>query len=236
MTASKEHVTHDVLLPAGGDAYYLAPIVFGRRILPESEQRALHEGLIDAAKKMYDEAVLEVPDERHAADLGSVPTFPDGVWRERYGPAVGIWHRVPTNNVLDLVQIEPIIRLRKHIHDLHREVSRLAGEAVTESEFLESWIQFYKDGDRKVLHNHERYGHPFMENMWVGTYYIDDGAPDPSMKYAGVLSFRIRNENYLFRPEPGLLMLWPYDLLHEVHPFYGSRNRIVINFHIRGVD
>jgi hypothetical protein len=229
------HVTGDVLLHGSGDAYYLAPIVIGRRILPDAEQAALHEGLIAAAKETYSEAAVDVPDERHATDLGSVPTFPDGVWRERYGAAVGIWHRVPTNNILNLVEKEPVIRLRKYIAELHREVSTLAGEDVTESEFLESWIQFYKDGDRKVLHNHERYDFPFMENMWVGTYYIDDGAPDATMKYSGVLSFRIRNENYLFRPQPGLLLLWPYDLIHEVHPFYGSRHRIVINFHIRSI-
>ena len=27
-------------------------------------------------------------------------------------------------------------------------------------------------------------------------------------------------------------MLWPADILHEVHPFYGERPRIVINFNI----
>lgn len=52
------------------------------------------------------------------------------------------------------------------------------------------------------------------------------------MPYSGVLSFRVRNVNYFVRPAAGLLILWPADVLHEVHPFYGARERVVINFNI----
>ncbi len=69
-------------------------------------------------------------------------------------------------------------------------------------------------------------------HRWAGAYYVDDGAPDPSMPYSGVLSFRVRDQNYLFRPKPGLLLLWPSEILHEVHPFYGTRDRVAINFNI----
>jgi hypothetical protein len=231
----KSHVTEDVLTHVHGNVYHLAPIPIGWRVLSEEEQQDFHEDLVAVARERYTDDLLDVPDERHIEDLGSVPPFPQTAWRERYGAAVGVWHRVPTNNILHLADRRPVAVLRNAIKDLHREVATEAGEEFVDTEFLESWIQFYQNGDRKVLHNHERYDHPFIDNMWVGAYYIDDGAPENDKKYSGVLSFRIRNENYLFRPVPGLLMLWPYDLLHEVHPFYGSRHRIVVNFHVRGV-
>jgi len=96
----------------------------------------------------------------------------------------------------------------------------------------ESWVQFYKQADYKVLHNHERYGPPYPDNRWAGSYYIDDGDPDSTMPYSGVLSFRVRQVNYYVRPRPGLLLMWPADILHQVHPFYGSRERVAVNFNI----
>ena len=85
-----------------------------------------------------------------------------------------------------------------------------------------------------MLHNHERYGPPYPQHRWSGAYYIADGTPDETMPYSGMFSFRVRGTNYFVRPRPGLLMLWPADILHEVHPFYGAERRVVINFNING--
>ena len=52
------------------------------------------------------------------------------------------------------------------------------------------------------------------------------------MPYSGMFSFRVRQTSYYVRPKPGLLLMWPADVLHEVAPFYGKDERIVINFNI----
>jgi hypothetical protein len=169
--------------------------------------------------------------------MGTAPEMAESTWSEVQLTPVGIWHRVPTNNLLD-VPADAVKRLRAIIEDrylfaLSATGSTQPGEQVSPT-ITESWIQFYQDGDDKVLHNHERYGPPYPPHAWAGAYYVADGQPDPSMPYAGVLSFRVRNQNYFFRPRAGLLMMWPADILHEVHPFYGRGERIVINFNING--
>jgi len=192
----------------------------------------LNGALTEVARQAMPEPVLEVPDVRHARTLGSVPEFDDSSWAEAQTTAVGVWHRVPVNQFLDVPEA-PVQRLRSLIEDGYRSaVAAVEGAADVEPWITESWIQFYKDGDYKVLHNHERYGPPYPDRRWAGAYYIDDGGPDPAMPYSGVFSFSIRGVSYFIRPRAGLLMLWPADILHEVHPFYGERDRVVINFNI----
>ena len=221
-----------ILRPYRGDVYHLAPIPVFRRVLERPDLDAYHRRLLTAARAAMDRALLEVPDERHADTLGNeAPPANPHSFTEAHAPAVGIWHCVPTNQFLDVD--EPAVReLRRAICEAFAETVRVTTGEKVEPELTESWIQLYQDGDRKVLHNHERYGPPFYEHMWAGAYYIDDGEPVSNMKYAGLFSFRIRGENHFMRPKPGLLMMWPADLLHEVHPFYGARERVVINFNI----
>jgi hypothetical protein len=178
------------------------------------------------------EKVLEVPDVRHVYDMGTPPDFTHVTWSEEQLTPVGVWHRVPTNNYLDLA-VESVHRLRGIVEERYMN-ALMALRAFTSEEpwISESWIQFYKDGDYKVLHNHERYGPPYPHNRWAGAYYIDEGSPDPTMPYAGMFSFSVRNVSYFIRPRPGLLIMWPSDVLHQVHPFYGLRERIVVNFNI----
>lgn len=224
--------TIGVLHPFHDDVFHLAPIpiVYHENQRPDLEQH--HQSLMEAARTAFSNAILEVPDERHIQDLGDVPTFSDGIWSEDQIPAVGVWHRVPTNSFLNLTN-PSVKELRGLIEDRYLNAIRTVNGTAARSAFIsESWIQFYKDGDRKVLHNHERYGPPYPNDRWAGAYYIDDGEPDPSMPYSGVFSFRIRLTNYFIRPSPGLLLIWPADVLHEVHPFYGGRERIVVNFNI----
>jgi hypothetical protein len=216
----------------GPDLYQLAPIPLFYKQLDDPDLTSWNQQLVQDARGYFDEQRLDVPDERHADSLGHVPEFPDTGWSEPNPPAVGIWHCVPTNRFLDLDK-PAVQRLRARIEASWRGVlEQLHPDDGRPPLITESWIQFYKDGDRKVLHNHERYGEPFYERMWAGAYYLDDGDPHPHMKYAGLFSFQLRGENHYIRPKPGLLMMWPADLLHEVHTFYGSRPRVVLNFNI----
>ena len=39
--------------------------------------------------------------------------------------------------------------------------------------------------------------------------------------------------SYFIRPKKGMLIIWPYDIVHSVKPFYGETHRCVINFNIQ---
>lgn len=234
--ALRRNVKEGILHTFKGEIYHLAPIPVLRTVIERDDLEEFHADLIATARRVYEEPVLEVPDERHIEDMGSVPEFPTDNWREIHKPAVGVWHRVPTNNFLDL-EAPCVAELRVLLAEYHRTIIEAVGEEeYVGTRFLESWIQFYKEGDYKVLHNHQRYDYPFYEDMWVGAYYLTDGDPDRDKKYSGLFSFNVRGESYYIRPRPGLLLIWPYDILHEVHPFYGASERIVINFHLRNTQ
>jgi len=226
---------HNTLHPVTDDLHYFAPVPLVYRDIGLDDLEQLNRDLAAIARRRFDEPVLEVPDRRHIRDLGRAPESRDENWSERQIAAVGIWHRVPTNNLLDVPEVA-VKRLRDVIEERYLVALSVLGVLEPSEEVApvvtESWIQFYKNGDDKVLHNHGRYGPPYPRHQWSGAYYLDDGDPHPDMPYSGVFSFRVRSENYFIRPRAGLLMMWPADILHEVHPFYGSRERIVINFNI----
>jgi len=218
------------LIPFEGNIYHLAPVPIVYKIFEENKE--LNKEIIASAKKNFQEKILEVPDERHVDELGTKRDFTAPTWKETQIPAVGIWHSVATNNILN-IQEDPIIQLTDIIkHEFATVIKKTTDLTSVNSYISESWIQFYKNGDKKVLHNHERYGPPYPENRWAGAYYLDDGEPDENMPYSGVFSFRIRQSNHYFKPVQGMLLMFPADILHEVHPFYGQRERIVINFNI----
>jgi len=224
--------TPDILLERSDDVFHLAPIPLVYHQVQDAGLEGWHAQLIQEARAAFAKPVLEVPDVRHINSMGSPPRFEDDNWSEEQIPAVGVWHSVPTNSFLEL-EAASVKKLRTLIEDRYLNALSVVGLGNEHTPWIsESWIQFYKPGDYKVLHNHERYGPPYPHNRWAGAYYIDEGDPDPSMPYSGALSFRVRQCNYYFRPRPGLLMIWPADILHEVHPFYGSRERVVVNFNI----
>jgi len=220
------------LYQVADDLHFLAPAPFVYHLSDDKDVAEWHRRLITTARRAFSEPVLEVPDVRHAHRLGDPPSFSDASWSEEQIPAVGVWHRVPTNGFLGLDDPD-VRRLRQLIEGRYANaVAKLEGKPGLTPWVSESWIQFYRAGDYKVLHNHERYGPPYPYNRWAGAYYIDDGDPDSTMPYSGVISFRVRHANHFVRPKPGLLLIWPADVLHEVHPFYGQRERVVVNFNI----
>lgn len=229
---ARPNVHEGILYPVSGNVFHVAPVPLVYCVIRDADVDEMHRDLIRAATEHLSRAALDVPDERHVDDLGSVPEFPGDSWKEIHSPAVGVWHRVPTNNFLN-IDAPSISWLRSVISAKHEEVLDTVGEQkYTGTTFMESWIQFYRNGDHKVLHNHQRYDHPYVPDMWVGAYYVTDGDPDPDKKYSGLLSFSIREQHYYVRPRPGLLLMWPYDILHQVHPFYGATERVVVNFHV----
>jgi hypothetical protein len=207
-----------------------------------------NEKLKQYSHAYYAQWQVEVPDEKHLCK-SQLPKSVVIQFQEKKtfsqvnNPAIGKWHAVKTNDFLDVP--EPEVRLLRQIimQDYKQAVNEFYNsfdktyldDSLNNyaSHMDESWIQFYKNGDYKVLHNHLKYGFdPKFMNIWAGGYYIEDGMPDKFQPYAGKFSFRVRDYNYYVHPEPGLLMLWPGDVLHEVHPFYGEKERIAINFNL----
>lgn len=236
--------------------HYIAPVPVWYHILTSDELgedlNGFNEKLKEIAQNYYQKWQVEVPDEKHLCKS----VFPKHMLKEfvekktftqASTPAEGKWHSVPTNNFLNIKEPE-VVKLKNIV--VNSYVQALEDFDSTINKFVldysfkdcksthtpnidESWIQFYQNGDYKVLHNHLRYGFdPTFEYIWAGGYYIQDGIPDPYQPYAGKFSFRVRNYNYYIKPEPGLVMLWPGDILHEVHPFYGEQERVCINFNL----
>ncbi len=195
----------------------------------------------------FKEWQVEVPDEKHLCK-SQIPKSMVTQFQEKQtfsqvnAPSIGKWHAVKTNDLLDVMEPETqLLReiilkdYKQAVHDYYNsfDQTNLNTLKYDNHHMDESWIQFYKNGDYKVLHNHLKYGFdPNFMNIWAGGYYIEDGKPDKMQPYAGKFSFRVRDYNHYIHPEPGLLMMWPGDILHEVHPFYGEQERVVINFNL----
>lgn len=230
--------------------HLLDPIPVWKRTLQSDEVGEdidnFNSKLLEIAKKFYEEWQLEVPDERHIDTKSILPKegYKRMNKREFFehptSPAVGKWHLVPTNNFLNIDV--PEVKLLKSIliNDYKKALEEYFlfeyDKGLNDSEYImdESWLQFYKNSDYKVLHNHLRYNlHPTEhKNIWAGGYYISDGQPDIHQPYSGRFGFSTRNKSYIVKPETGMIMMWPGDILHEVHPFYGKTERICVNFNL----
>lgn len=231
--------------------YLIDPIPIWKRKITEEEVGCtideFNNKLIEVAKEYYHDWVLDVPDEKHTLEKSNFPPeyYVELDKREIFAqinyPAVGKWHAVQTNNFLNLDE-EPVKLLRdiilKDYETTLREYFQHEFDGIeyhnTNHTVDESWIQFYKNGDYKVQHNHLRYSDKelHLKNMWAGGYYLANGKPDIRQPYSGRFGFNTRNKTYLVKPEEGMIMLFPADIVHEVFPFYGESERICINFNI----
>ena len=112
---------------------------------------------------------------------------------------------------------------------------------------LQAWANVNGPGDGNICHYHPG-------SFWSGTYYVADGgcADDPSLggefemldprgpaagMYAPALKFAGEDGNSVgsaetIRPRPGLLLLFPSWLYHQVRPYRGTGLRISIAFNL----
>lgn len=223
--------------------FLLDPIPVWKRQITEDEIGCsldeFNNKIIQISKDYYKNWQIEVPDERHLDKSVFSKEYYEYLNNNNFYehsniPAVGKWHAVPTNNFLDIEENE-VKLLKKIILDDYKIILNYIDINLneTKTKIDESWIQFYKNGDYKVLHNHLRYNNEeAIINIFAGGYYLDDGNPDIYQPYSGRFSFNVRNKSYLIKPTSGMIMIWPGDVLHLVHPFYGSRERVVINFNL----
>ncbi|HEY5302216.1 MAG TPA: 2OG-Fe(II) oxygenase family protein [Acetobacteraceae bacterium] len=112
---------------------------------------------------------------------------------------------------------------------------------------LLAWANVNGPGDSNICHYHPG-------SFWSGTYYVDDGgcATDPALggefemldprgpgpaMYAPTLKFAGEDGASVgsaetIRPKPGLLVLFPSWLFHQVRPYRGTGLRISIAFNL----
>ncbi len=72
--------------------------------------------------------------------------------------------------------------------------------------------------------------HVHPGNQISAAYYVRTEEPTAEYPYSGRIDFIHNNMQYPFYPKPGTLILFPSDMLHWVHPYYGSGIRICLSF------
>ena len=112
---------------------------------------------------------------------------------------------------------------------------------------VQAWANVNGPGDGNICHYHPG-------AFWSGTYYVADGgcATDPSLggefemldprgpgpgMYAPALKFAGEDGNSVgsaetIRPKPGLMLVFPSWLYHQVRPYRGTGLRISIAFNL----
>ncbi len=145
-------------------------------------------------------------------------------WKE---PCIGIFRR----------------RIEKLVSNLLQEVVRDEGRNRSFRLLIDGWANVNRKGDYNVVHTHPNC-------MWSGVYYVQQGEPDKSVPYGGLLEIldpreaanyiQVRNNVFDAREfvenVPGRMLLWPSWLKHWVHPYVGSGERISIAFNVNVVE
>ncbi len=128
-----------------------------------------------------------------------------------------------------------------------RLVTGRTGQPVRPQWRVQAWANVNGPGDGNICHYHPG-------AFWSGTYYVADGgcAADPSLggefemldprgpapsMYAPTLSFagadgQSAGSAETIPPRPGLMVLFPSWLLHQVRPYRGTALRISIAFNL----
>ena len=100
---------------------------------------------------------------------------------------------------------------------------------------LTAWAMVMRDGDYTVMHDHP-------QATWSCAYYVDPGDPDearhpdaghlalvdPRRASAAVIGLELFPAVFSVRPTRGLLVIFPGYLQHYVHPYRGTRPRVVV--------
>ena len=222
------------------DIFHLAPIPVYKRVFKNDiiTQRVYDLGLRildNDQKKMGQELVGKYDEERAKNYDVNYDRKNEWVESNELQP-IGSRFHVPPNDFLDFNNSDVEIIERRIIMGFKTLIHSLDVTSTAIPEITESWLQYYEPtkGLGHNAHNHNRW-HPSEEKplMFSGGYYLSDGEPVKDHPYSGAFSFHIRGGKYYIRPEAGMLLIWPHDIIHSVEPFYGKSHRAVINFNIQ---
>ena len=219
--------------------FYLAPIpvwveVFDDDSLHDRVYDLGMKKLNDSQKQMGQELPNQIDTERINSYKVNYKRRENWIEPNEYSP-IGSRFFTPPNNFLD-IENEDVITIRNRINNSYKKLlSYLEIKNNQSPKITESWMQYYDphSGRGHNAPNHCRW-EPGEETptSFSGGYYISDGQPILDHPYSGVFSFHIRGAAHFIRPKKGMLIIWPFDIVHSVKPFYGKSNRVVINFNI----
>jgi hypothetical protein len=222
--------------------FHLAPIPVYQRVYDDKISDAAYEigreRLNRGQKLMGQELPNRYDGERQASYEINYERVDEWVEDHEF-PPIGSRFFTPPNNFLD-TEHEVINIIKRRIfngfYHLLDSLNIMNGEYEKNARITESWLQYYDpySGRGHNAHNHCRWNHEETRPiMFSGGYYLCDGDPIADHPYSGVFSFHIRGMKHYIRPKRGMLIIWPYDIIHSVEPFYGSKERAVINFNIQ---
>jgi uncharacterized protein (TIGR02466 family) len=191
-------------------------------------------------------AAMEVPDAgARNAELKSIVLAKRAQTPSVQASNAGGWHS--DRKILEWGGSRPteILEFAKEL--ANRMTADRSGNLVRPVWQASIWANVNGRGDANMCHYH-------AGAFWSGTYYVDDGGcgsdetlggefemldprgPGPGM-YAPALKFSGEDgasvgAAEMIRPRPGLLLLFPSWLLHQVRPYRGEALRISIAFNL----
>src|SRR5262245_44211320 len=152
---------------------------------------------------------------------------------------VGGWHS--RSNLLDWPQPE-VAALKGWILEAvrHMVAASTDGKSVTGRVSVVAWANVARQGHYHRVHNHP-------SSAWSGVYYVHVGPDAPGQPLSGVLELcdprpftemvatpgSPFGQRAIFRPEPGMMVLFPSWLYHFVNPFQGDGERISVAFNVQ---
>ena len=179
-----------------------------------------------------------------AAELN--PSLRDGIlaqaWRDAGASLtnVGGWHSAPGTLAFCGPAGE---RLLRHVHAMTEEAThRLYAAHGRQPESLGWTLSAWANVNRRG-HFNKAHTHPGA--TWSGVYYVDGGDTDPDAEgtalhlsdpcptRSSAFFPDFSGANILFRPEPGLMIMFPSYLPHAVPPHAGDGTRISVAFNVR---
>lgn len=130
-----------------------------------------------------------------------------------------------------------------HIHAMIEEATRRLfasfGRPASSTDWrLSAWANVNRSGDFNQVHTHPG-------ATWSGVYYVDGGSGesgpvetpiqlfDPDPARTNLFFPELLASSISFKPEPGLMILFPSYVPHAVPPHGGDRPRISVAFNVR---
>lgn len=149
---------------------------------------------------------------------------------------VGGWHSESDFFAWDNTAVDDVLGwIGKGINELTGFVSGRQRVSLDVS----GWANISRRG-----HYHRTHMHP--SHHWSGVYYVDPGEPTPNFPDSGIIEFHdpragvgtmdIPGRPFWgtvhFRPESGMLLIFPSWLAHFVNPYQGDGERISLSFNV----
>lgn len=133
----------------------------------------------------------------------------------------GGWHS--HSDILKYPSIKKLFRRLLPLIESYSQFLGLDKKYLT----ITAWANVNRKNNSNFEHNHE-------DALFSGCYYLQ-AKPNRSLENGGISFFKKSETKSLlatFSPEPGDFLLFPSDMLHQVHPYSEEGDRISIAFNV----